>query len=299
MVYETEKLNEFATLLKRYASKDGVSFTSNKHVGLIRESFAHRKIPACFEPSLIFVGQGQKSCYVGDHVYKYSAGNLLVVFLPTPVETEIIGATTEYPFLAAGIRVDLVRFTNMLLKIENADSDAMKPISASSSSIFTMPLHDLLLDAVIRLLNTVENPRDAAILSDSIIDEIYYRILVDDKGGDFRFLLQQRGEIRRISKAIEYIHHNLDKQISIEGLAEMVHMSRTTFYESFRNMMYMSPLQYVKAMKLHKAKTLLSEGNRVNETGYLVGYNSPSQFSREFKHYFGYAPSETPVLITG
>jgi AraC-like DNA-binding protein len=125
------------------------------------------------------------------------------------------------------------------------------------------------------------------------VDEIYYRLLSGKRGGELRFLLQQRGEIQRISRAVEYIHTNLHKPVSVEKLADMVHMSRTSFYENFRNVMHLSPLQYAKSVKLDKAQSLIQEGKNASEAGYMVGYNSPAQFSREYKRHFGYSPSAT------
>ena len=130
-------------------------------------------------------------------------------------------------------------------------------------------------------------------LGDAIIDEIYYRILCDERGSELRYLLQQRGEIQRISRAVDYIHQNLDQRISVEGLAEMVHMGQSSFYENFRNVMHVTPLQYAKSVKLFEAQKLIKGGKKANEAGIMVGYNSPAQFSREYKRHFGYSPSET------
>lgn len=130
-------------------------------------------------------------------------------------------------------------------------------------------------------------------LGDAIVDEIYYRLLCGERGGELRYLLQQRGEIQRISRAVEHIHANLHEPVSVEDLAEMVHMSRTAFYENFRDVMHVSPLQYAKSVKLHRAQTLIQGGKNVSEAGYMVGYNSPAQFSREYKRHFGYSPSAT------
>jgi AraC-like DNA-binding protein len=125
------------------------------------------------------------------------------------------------------------------------------------------------------------------------MDEIYYRVLCGERGGDLRILLQQRGEIHRISKAVDYIHQNLDKPVSVADLAGMVYMSKTRFYEAFKAVMHSSPLQYAKSVKLHQAQVLIREGRKAKEAGYLVGYNSPAQFSREYKRRFGFAPSAT------
>ena len=134
-----------------------------------------------------------------------------------------------------------------------------------------------MLDEIFRLFETLDNPRDAAMLGETIVDEIYYRFLSDERGGELRFLLQQRGEIQRISRAVEYLHSNMEKPVSVEKLADMFHMSRTSFYESFRNVMHVSPLRYAKSVKLDKAKSLIKGGKNANEAGYLVGYNSPAQ----------------------
>jgi AraC-like DNA-binding protein len=125
------------------------------------------------------------------------------------------------------------------------------------------------------------------------VDEIYYRLLCDERGGELRVLLQQRGQVQRISKAVDHIHRNLDQPVSVERLAEMVYMSRTSFYETFRDVMHVSPLQYAKGVKLVRAQALIQEGKNVSEAGYMVGYNSPAQFSREYKRHFGYVPSAT------
>jgi AraC-like DNA-binding protein len=130
-------------------------------------------------------------------------------------------------------------------------------------------------------------------LGDSIIDEITYRLLCGERGGELRFLLQQRGQIRLISRAVEHIHRNLDKPVSVDELAKMVHMSRPTFDENFRAVMHIPPLQYAKSVRLDRAQTLIKEGKKASEAGYPVGYNSLSQFSREYKRHFGLSPSAT------
>jgi AraC-like DNA-binding protein len=215
------------------------------------------------------------------------------MFYPLAVEVEFVQASPEVPFLAAGVRMDLGRLAEVLLRLDRIDGAAAKPASIDPSGLLSTPLTDSLLDPFIRLFESLSNPRDAAMLGDSIVDEIYYRLLSGERGGELRHLLQQRGQIQLISKAVEHIHQNVDKPVSVDALAEMVHMSRPTFYENFRAVMHISPLQYAKSVKLDRAHTLIKEGKKANEAGYLVGYNSPAQFSREYKRHFGFAPSAT------
>jgi AraC-like DNA-binding protein len=224
---------------------------------------------------------------------EYGAGNVVIVFYPMAVEYEIVEASPEVPYFVAGVRLDLGRMAEVLLRLDRIDGGAAKPVSVDPSGVFSTALNDNLLDPFIRLFGSLADPRDAAMLGDSIIDEIYYRLLSGERGGELRFLLQQRGQIRLISRAVEHIHQDLDKPVSVDELAQMVHMSRPTFHENFRAVMHISPLQYAKSVKLDRAHMLIREGKKANEAGYLVGYNSPSQFSREYKRHFGFSPSAT------
>jgi AraC-like DNA-binding protein len=293
VAYQINKLERLTDLVRQYAPQEGVNETSIKNLGTFKASTTHARTPVVDVPAIVIVVQGRKYCYVGDETYDYSAGNVLIIFFPMPVETELVEASPDKPFLVAGVLMDLGRLADMLLKVERVDGVVAKAVSTDPSGIFSTPLTDNLLDPMIRLFESLANPRDAAILGESIVDEIYYRILCDERGAELRALLQQRGHIQRISKAVEYIHQNIEAPISIDYLAEMVHMSRTSFYDSFRDVMHLSPLQYAKSIKLHKAQAFIKEGKNANEAGYMVGYNSPAQFSREYKRHFGFAPSAT------
>jgi AraC-like DNA-binding protein len=293
MAYQTNRLEKLVGLLEQHASQEGIQMTGFENLGTFKSSTTEVRSQSYYEPAVVIVGQGKKRCYIGNKTYDYGTGNFLILFLPMPMEVEIIEASPDKPFLAAGIRIDLGRLADVLLRIERAEGAAAKPVSTDPSGIFTAPLNDHLLDPTIRLFESLANPRDAAVLGELIVDEIYYRILCDERGGDLRTFLQQRGQIQRVAKTVQYIHQNIEVPVSVEKLADMVHMSRTSFYENFRDVMHVSPLQYAKSVKLVKAQTLIKEGKNASEAGYLVGYNSPAQFSREYKRHFGFVPSAT------
>lgn len=293
MAYQIDKLEKLVALTEQHAPQEGTNFSSIENFGIYKASATQTRSPVVDQPAMFIVGQGRKYCYVGDKKYDYSAGKAVIMFFPMAVETEIIEASPDKPFLAAGVRIDLGRLADVLLRIDRVDGASTKPVASDPSGIISIPLNDHLLDPMIRLLEALADPRDAAILGDLIVDEIYYRILCGERGSDLRVLLQQTGQIQRVAKAVEYIHKNLDKPVFVEKLAEMVHMSKTSFYENFKAVMHLSPLQYAKAVKLLKAQTLIKEGLNVSEAGYQVGYNSPAQFSREYKRHFGFAPSAT------
>jgi AraC-like DNA-binding protein len=293
MTYDSEKFEEFVSLVALHSPQEGVNVTPIPDFGTFKASATQVRNPVIDAAAFFIVGQGRKNCYVGDKVFDYSPGKALVMFYPLAVEAEFVEASPDRPFWAAGVRVDLGRLAEVLLRLDRIDGASAKPPAVDPSAVLTIPLTDSLLDPFIRLFESLPDRRDAAMLGDSIVDEIYYRLLSGERGAELRFLLQQRGQIQMISKAVEHIHQNVDKPVSVDDLAEMVHMSRPTFYENFRTVMHISPLQYAKSVKLDRAQTLIREGRKANEAGYLVGYNSPSQFSREYKRHFGYAPSAT------
>jgi AraC-like DNA-binding protein len=293
MAYRIETFEKLARLVQQHAREEGGNWTPITGFGTVKLSSTQVKRPAIDARGLFIVTQGRKNLYVGDRVVEYRPGKALMMFHPLAVEVEYVEASPEKPFLAVGMLIELAPLADILLKIERVEGVASSTQVPDPSGVFELPLTDQLLDPFMRLLESAQHATDAAVLGESIVDEIYYRLLSGERGSELRVLLQQRGHIQRISKAVEHIHQHVDKPVSVEQLAEMVHMSRTSFYESFRDVMHLSPLQYAKSVKLDRAQSLIREGKNATEAGYLVGYNSPAQFSREYKRHFGYSPSAT------
>jgi hypothetical protein len=134
-----------------------------------------------------------------DKEYEYSAGNLMVVFYPMPMEVELVDASPAKPLLVAGLAIDLGRMADVLLRLDRFDGAMFNPVSTDLSGIFNIPLSDFMLDPFIRLAEILANPRDTAMLGNLIMEEIYYRLLCNEQGGELRFLLQQKSQIQRIS----------------------------------------------------------------------------------------------------
>ncbi|MEM7132635.1 MAG: AraC family transcriptional regulator [Chloroflexota bacterium] len=293
MRYQIEKFNTLVRLIEQHSPEEEFNFTRIEGVATYKLSKTQPWTPVVEIPAIVIVGQGQKLCSQGETVHDYSAGNLLVGFYPIPVKMAITEASPENPFLVAGVQINMERVADVLLRMERIDHTATKPVAVEPSSTFSIPLTDRLLDPFVRLFDALNDPNDAAMLGEPIVDEIYYRLFSGGRGHEFRSQLQKRGEVQRISKAVDHIHQNLDQQVSVEELASIVQMSRTAFYQNFKNVMQVSPLQYAKSVKLFEAQRLLKAGRSVNEAGNLVGYNSSTQFSREYKRHFGVAPSAT------
>ncbi|MBT3055944.1 MAG: AraC family transcriptional regulator [Candidatus Thiodiazotropha sp. (ex Codakia orbicularis)] len=293
MVNQDTRLAELAQLIRKHAPDNGLYQTALHQLLLFRESEMHGREAVVYEPALIIAAQGRKYVYLDGTRYEYSAGNFLALFMPMAVECEMIGVSESEPMLAVGVRLDRHRLAKLLLKMDGAGQSSAKPQISSTSGIFTSPVKDSLLDATIRLLRTLDDPVETTVLGESILDEIYYRILSDEQGGALKVLLRQQGQIQQISKAVEHLNKNLDKNVSVDDLAGLVGMSSSGFHKKFKEVMHVSPLQYTKLIRLNKAKAYIMEGKNVSEAGYLVGYNSPAQFSREYKRQFGVSPSAT------
>lgn len=286
-----EKMADFVALLEYHTPQEGINWTTLPSLGTYRQTTRDEVRANVYEPALLILGQGKKVCYVDGRQYDYSAGRYLCLFLPMPVAVEVVEASPEQPLLMAGIKIDLRRIANLLLKMDRVAPPTAKTEASRSSAIIAAPLNEELLDAVIRLLRMLNNPVECAVLGDALLDEIYFRLLAHDHSGALRRLLEHRGQVQQIAKAVEHIHQNLHEVVSIDALAKIANMSTSGFRKTFKEVMHLPPLQYAKALKLDRAHTLLRAGKNASEAGYLVGYNSPAQFSREYKRHFGVSPS--------
>lgn len=291
--YTSDQLHYLAKLVERHAHVEGTNRTSVESLGFYKATQITARCPSIDAAGIGLVCQGMKRSHFGERQLEFIPGKVMIGFYPVPVETEVIQASVDEPFLLVGLAINRRRMAHILSRLDKIEDAIPRPFSADPANLFAIPLNKNLLDPFVRLVELLDKPLDAAMLSDNIIDEIYYRIISQERGGELRALLQQHGDIQRISKAITYIHENLNQSVSVDQLAELVMMSRTAFFKNFKAVMHMSPLQYAKKVKLNEAHRLIRAGKRVNEAGYLVGYGIPAQFSREYKQYFGYPPSAT------
>lgn len=293
MATREDRLAELGRLIEKQAPGNGLFQSAIHNLLVFRESESRGREPVVYEPALIMAAQGRKHLYLNEKRYQYNAGHFLALFMPMAIECEVQDVSEEKPMLGVGIRLDRHRLAEVLLKMETVEQSTADQSVTDTSGIFTAPINDYLLDTTIRLLRALEDPAETAVLGESLIDEIYFRILREEQGGALRVLLRQQGQIQQISKAVEHLHDNLGRNVSVDELAGLVNMSSSGFHKKFKDVMHLSPLQYMKLMRLNKARTYLMEGRNVSEAGYMVGYNSAAQFSREYKRQFGVAPSAT------
>ena len=290
---QTNQSKKLVSLLEQHATEDGVLTTSVENLFIFRYSHPHNRVPQIYPPGIIIGAQGRKNIYLNEKRYKYGAGDYLTLFVPMAVECRLVEASMDKPLLAAGIAIDMERITKIIMKLDRFEQSQVKPSKNEVSGIIAAPISDQLLDATIRLLQTLNDSREAEILGEGIVDEIYFRILMEGHHQHLAHYLQHRGQIQQIAKAVEFVHQNLDQPVNVDALADLVNMSSSGFHKKFKDVMHLSPLQYAKSIKLSRAQSYIMDGKSVSEASFMVGYNNLAQFSREYKRHFGFLPSAT------
>ena len=287
-----------ANMLQQYAERnelltfEGTMQTIIPGVYFHRASKSSPRQPLIYNSGIIVVGQGHKVIHFADHKIKYGAGDYLVLGVPVPLECE---AFTDNDLPVMGIAIDID--PAMLYKLVNQIMQH-KPLSMSSSSTQIGAVQSATLDTTMehvthRLLTVLNNPLEAEVLGEDIVKELVYRVLCGPQGDTLIGLAMHDGHYARIARTLSTIHSRYANQITVEGLAEDVNMSVSSFHRAFKQITFESPLQYLKKVRLAKAKELITtNGNKANEAALKVGYTSPSQFSREFKRHFNKTPSE-------
>ncbi len=224
-----------------------------------------------------------------EEIYTYNANHFLFTAIDLPVITQIIEASVEQPYLALVLRLDPYVLAQLMLEahipFKHTDNDKKGMAVGQVSSELN--------DAFVRLLKLMDKPQDITILSPLIIKEIFYRLLMSPQGERLKRIAATGTTGHRIVKAIEWLKTNFSKSFSIEELASTMGMSASSFHQHFRDITSMSPLQYQKRIRLTEARRLLVTENRdISSVSLQVGYESLSQFSREYKRFFGMSPSE-------
>jgi AraC-like DNA-binding protein len=246
------------------------------------------------EPSLALVVQGRKRTMSGDRVFDYAAGEFLITQLDLPVVGQVTTASAERPFLGIGLRLEPAQITAMVL--ESADPPAGSP--APAPGIAVASAGGPLLDALAHLAGLLDAPHDAPVLAPLYRREVLWRLLTGPQGAVVRQIGLADGNLAPITRAVQWIRDHHDDSIRIERLAALAGMSESTFHRHFRAVTHMTPIQYQKAVRLQQARLALVSGGRdVAEVAHAVGYDSASQFSREYRRMFGAPPGQDAQRI--
>jgi len=238
-------------------------------------------------PSICLIGQGRKRLFLGEDTYVYDKHRYLITSVDLPVVTQIIEATPEKPYLGLTMEMDLRVIAQLML--DNHMSSAQH--ARDRRGIAVSEVSNPLLDAFNRLLDLLEEPNDISALAPLIQREIFYRLLQGEQGSRLRQITSIGNHGYQIAKAIDWLKGNFSKPVKIEDLAGKVGLSVSAFHNHFRSMTAMSPLQFQKKMRLNEARRLmLTEHFDASKAAFEVGYESPSQFSREYSRLFGAPP---------
>lgn len=288
-----EKQTELIQLIKRYAPIDGSHSTVITSLHFTRTSYLEGPVYAVQGPALCIIVQGAKKFTVAKSRYYYDPFHYLVVSLDLPYIGQIIQADPQSPLLCMSLQIE-----------PELIFDIMKDTSPSTSEIdshrgmFIGEISLPLLDACCRLVRLLETPQDIPVISALIVREIFYRILQAEQGDFLKQMGISGSYTRKMAEITGIIKAEFDKPLCIERLAQTANMSVASLYRHFKQVTAMSPLQYQKQLRLQEARRLLIS-NQVNaaDAGFQVGYESPSQFSREYARMFGMPPkSDTKHL---
>lgn len=256
-------------------------------LSLFRRNEPTEPFSGIYEPSVCLVAQGAKRVQLGDETYVYDAQHYLLTSVHLPTVVQIIEASREKPYLGLRLRLDLREVSQLM-----ADSNLPPPRSQQSSrGMATAEITPPLVNAFLRLIELLDNQQDIPILAPVIQREIIYRLLVGDQGARLRQIVAAGSQSQQIARAIEWIKDNFSKPLRVDDLAEQARMSTSTFHHHFRAMTALSPVQFQKQLRLQEARRLmLMDRLDASTAGFRVGYESPSQFSRDYGRHFGAPP---------
>jgi AraC-like DNA-binding protein len=284
-------------LLNALTTGEGTRPSTLDGVQLMRAALPQPRTAVLYEPSIVIVGQGRKRGYLAGRTYIYDPHNYLVLSVPMPFECETEPGP-DGPMLAVSIRIDLAVLSELMMKMDHG------PRQLAPNGTYGMcstPLDLALSEATVRLLESLTSPVDAQVLGPQIMREITYRMLCGEHGNSLRALIALNGRLGQIQRALQRMHANYSQTLDIACLAADASMSASAFHHHFKAVTATSPVQYLKTIRLHKARMLMvQEGINAGVAADRVGYESTSQFSREFKRCFGATPREevTRMRIT-
>ncbi|AKI99312.1 AraC-like DNA-binding protein [Archangium gephyra] len=282
------RLAELAQAIERFAPRDGVHPTAIERMGLIRSSRPGEPVHTLHQPALCIIAQGSKQVMLGEDVYQYDASHHLVVSVDLPITGQVLQATSQVPYLCFRLDLDPGELADMILQ-------ARLPAPAQRTPTRGMYLGEtcpLLLDAVLRLVRLLDTPEDIPALAPLAMREILYRLLKGEHGWRLNQIVTANSQAQRIARVIGWLKEHFAEPLRIEDIAREVHMSTSSLHHHFKAVTAMSPLQYQKQLRLQEARRLmLSEDVDAATAGFRVGYESPSQFSREYSRLFGAPPA--------
>jgi AraC-like DNA-binding protein len=284
----TRQQQELASLIDRHTPSTGTHATAISPLKFFRYDGESQPIYSVYDPALCIVAQGAKLVMLGQECYHYNPASYLVASVNLPITGQIIQAAPKHPYLS--LQLDFS--TDQIVDIINASHSEWGHKEGSGRGLLVNQTSPSLLDAVLRLVRLLDTEQDIPVLAPLVIREILYRILQDEPGGaSIRQFAVAGSHAERIAKVISLINRDFAKPLRIDELATVASMSPSSLHFHFKEVTAMSPLQYQKQVRLQEARRLLLlDIPEAANAGFQVGYESPSQFSREYARKFGLPP---------
>lgn len=246
-----------------------------------------RGMPALAQPALCILAEGNKTLFLGDERYTYDPLHYMVVSVTLPITGAMLDASPQNPCLGLRLDIDPAEISQLIAQ----SGPMLVPSMPSGRGLFVERSDVPLLDALLRLVRLLDSPRDIAVLAPLVRRELLYRVLRGPQGHRLYEIALANSQTHRVCQAIAWLNQHYQQPLRIEDLAREVNLSTSTLHHRFKAVTSMSPLQYQKQLRLQEARRLmLNDGIEAAVAGYRVGYESPSQFSREYSRLYGAPP---------
>jgi AraC-like DNA-binding protein len=289
----TERLRD---LVASHAPVDGTHPTPLEGVQLFRVSAPVARVPAVYDPSACVVVGGSKRAFHDAKTHTYCPGHYLCTTVPTPVEAEVPDASPEEPLLGVLVDLNTRAMTEFMIRHHTTGPTSPEVVDANVS-LAVAPWDERFTDALVRLLELLDDPAELQLLAGGRLREVFYALVEGAAGANIRATLG--APTGHLAPVLAHMRNNLHQPLAVEDLAARAGMSRAAFDRHFKATTRMSPLRYLKALRLNDAAMLISNGATITEASMRVGYSSPSQFSREFKRQFGATPRAWAKSLSG
>jgi AraC-like DNA-binding protein len=289
-MYQMDAISE---IIGRHVPADGMHASALPRLSLVRSCRPTEAVPTVYKPSLCIIAQGRKQVELGGRSYVYDPAKYLTVSVDLPLVGSILEASPERPYLSLVLDIDLPALTELMLQHPHA----LGP-EPSGPALGVSEVEPGLLDAALRLARLLDTPKDAPALAPLAEREILYRLLTGAQAPMIRRIASAESRLTQIGRAIAWLRENYAQPVSVERLAADAGMSASSFHSHFKAATTMSPLQYRTRVRLQEARRMMAvEAMDAASAGFAVGYDSPSQFSRDYRRLYGAPPLKDAVRL--
>ena len=283
-------MSELAKIAAKLLKKEGMNSTSLPQVNLYYSENTTQRAPLLYKQGIIFILQGEKTIYSGSETYTYNPTNFITLTVPLPLECQAISNDGQ-PIIGLTMDIEMPVLNRLIHQMEESETISRVDRGEKDRGFFIGQLKSEIKNSLKRLLLCLQDPIQSKILGNDRVKELLFHVLRHEQSSALYALAMKNTGISKIDTALRDIQLNYQKTFDVEGLAGSVNMSPSSFHQTFKRVTASSPIQYVKKVRLVKAKEILSsECQTVSEVASSVGYESVSQFNREFKRYFGLTP---------